>query len=362
MSNGRGGGIYNSFGNDGKPYYGINQGTLGNANLGWETTESWNIGFESSWLDNRIEFDLNMYFSRTYDQIFTRSIPVMIGFTTMSSSMGEVANKGLEMTLRTVNIQNKDWNWTTGLTFWFNRNKLNKLYGEDLNGDGKEDDDIGNNLFIGKSISSIYGYKQIGIVQTDDAEYMKKNGVAAGTPKYADMDGDGVITTEDRHIIGDTSPNFKLNMSNSVSYKNWDLYVMITGTFGGSDYFLGSNRAAFLTSGGSDQFGANSLYVPYWTEENRSNKYPSPTYSGDSYFKGLQSRAYVRLQDVTLSYTFREPWVKKAGINNLKAFISGKNLCTITGWEGGDPESGSTMQSGTYPILTTLSVGLNLSF
>lgn len=359
---GHSGGIYYPFGNSGKPSYGINQNTIGNSNLGWETTEAWNMGFESTWLNSRLFVDVDVYLSKTYDQIFSRSIPVMTGFGSMYSSMGEVKNRGVEATVRTVNIQNKEFNWTTGLTFWLNRNKLVHLYGEDLDGDGKEDDDIGNSLFIGESIHSIFGYEQDGIVQTNDTEYMEANGVSAGTPKYVDKNNDGVINEKDRSVIGNKAPNFKLNLSNTLQYKNWELYVMIAGVFGGNGYYQAGNTNAYITGGDRQWFASNGLYIPYWTEANPSNKYPAATFTGDSYFLGLQNRAYVRLQDVTLSYTFNQPWVKNMGINNFKLFITGKNLATITGWDGGDPETGSTALSQTYPIMTNVSFGLNLSF
>lgn len=359
---GHSGGIYYPFGNSGKPSYGINQSTIGNSDLGWETTEAWNMGFESTWLNSRLFFDVDVYFSKTYDQIFSRSIPVMTGFGSMYSSMGEVKNRGVEATIRTVNIQNKAFNWTSGLTFWLNRNKLVHLYGEDLDGNGKEDDDIGNGLFIGESIHSIFGYEQDGIVQTNDTEYMEANGVSAGTPKYVDKNNDGVINEKDRSIIGNKAPNFKLNLSNTLQYKNWELYVMIAGVFGGNGYYQEGNTNAYITGGDRQWFASNGLYIPYWTEANQSNKYPAATFTGDNYFLGLQSRAYVRLQDVTLSYTFNQPWVKNMGINNFKLFITGKNLATITGWDGGDPETGNTALSDKYPIMTNVSLGLNLSF
>lgn len=362
VANGQSGGIYYSFDNSGKPFYGINQITIGNSNLGWETTEAWNMGFESAWLNSRLFVDLDVYFSKTYDQIFKRTIPVMNGFSSMLSSMGEVKNRGVELTVRSVNMQGKDFNWSTGMTFWLNRDKLVHLYGEDLDGDGKEDDDIGNNLFIGESIHSIFGYEQDGIVQTGDAEYMKANGVTAGSPKYVDRDKNGVINEKDRAVIGNTTPNFKLNLSNTLTYKNWELYVMIAGVFGGGGYFQKENEKAYITCGDRDWFASNGLHVPFWTESNPSNTYPAATFTGDDYFLGLQNRTYVRLQDVTLSYTFDQPWVKKARINNLKLFLTGKNLATFTAWKGGDPESGSTVLSDDYPIMTNVSLGLNFSF
>lgn len=362
VSNGPTGKIYYAFNNSGKPSYGINQLTIGNSDLGWETTEAWNTGFESVWLNNRLFVDMDLYFSKTYDQIFDRTIPVMTGFLKMLSSMGEVKNNGIELTVRSVNIQNKDFNWTTGVTFWRNRDKLVRLYGEDLDGDGKEDDDIGNGKFIGKSIHSIFGYEQDGIVQVTDTKYMEVNGVSAGVPKYVDKNNDGIIDEKDRSVIGNRRPNFKLNLSNTLQYKNWELYVMIAGVFGGNGYFQDENKNAFITSGDRKWFASNGLHIPYWTEENQSNKYPAATFTGDDYFLGLQSRAYIRLQDVTLSYTFNQPWVKKAKINDLKAFITGKNIATITGWDGGDPESGGTMLSKTYPVMTNVSLGFNFNF
>lgn len=361
INNGASGGVRYEFGGS-DIIYGLNQKALGNANLGWETTESWNTGFESAWLGSRLFVDLDLYFSKTTDQIFTRDIPVMTGFKNMKSSMGQVNNRGVELTIRSVNIDTQDWYWTTNLTFWLNRNKLIHLYGEDLDGDGREDDDISNSRFIGKPLGAIYGYLQDGIVQETDVEYMKANGATPGIPKYKDMDNDGVITSADRIILGYSTPNFKLNMSNTITYKNWDLYFMLTGTFGGGGYYQKSNKGAYLTNG-SGRFNTNGIYIPWWTPENKSNEYPAATFNDDGgRFLGLQNRAFVRLQDVTLSYTFREPWVQKVNIQNLKVFFTTKNLFTITKWQGGDPEVGVTVSENTYPVLTSFSLGANISF
>ena len=350
------------FGNNGNILYGMTPGALGNADLGWETTESWNFGFESALLNNRLFVDVDAYFSKTTDQIFERNIPVMTGFEKIKSSMGQIDNRGIEITLRTVNVETSDLRWMTSLTYWINRNKLAHLYGEDLDGDGKEDDDISNSRFIGKPLGAIYGYVQDGIVQETDADYMDKNKVSAGVPKYKDINGDGVIDADDRDILGYAAPNFKLNMSNTVTYKNFDLYVMLTGTFGGNGYYLKSNKEAYMTNG-SGLFNSNSIYIPWWTPENRSNTYPSAVFTGDGgRFQGLQNRGFVRLQDVTLSYTFREKWVKDLNINNLKVFFTAKNLFTITNWEGDDPEVGSIVRENTYPVISSFSFGANISF
>lgn len=350
------------FDNKSDIYYGMVPGTLGNADLGWESTASWNTGFESILLNNRIFFDVDIYFSKTTDQIFERNIPVMTGFKTIKSSLGQIDNSGVELSLRTVNISKPDFTWMTNLTFWLNRNKLTHLYGEDLDGDGKEDDDISNSRFIGKPLGAIYGYVQDGIVQETDTEYMDKNGVSAGVPKYKDITDDGVINAEDREILGYSTPSFRLNMSNTFTYKNFDLYMMLTGTFGGGGYYQKANREAFMTNG-SGLFNSNSIYIPWWTPENKSNVYPSAVFSGDGgRFQGLQSRSFVRMQDVTLSYTFREPWVKDMNIQGLQVFLTAKNLFTITNWEGDDPEVGSVIRENSYPVLTSFSLGANISF
>lgn len=359
---GPGGGIAYPFGNSTIPSFGIKQNTLGNSSLGWETTDSWNFGFESAWLNNRLFVNMDVYLTKTTDQIFNRTIPSMTGFETMASTMGEVSNRGVEIGIRSVNIQNKDWRWDTNLTFWLNRNKLVHLYGEDLDGDGKEDNDLGNNLFIGHSINSIYGYKVAGIVQKDDTEYIQANGATPGNPKYVDMDGNGTIGVEDRTILGSSDPRFRMSLSNTLSWKNLELYLMFTGTFGGNGYYVGENNPAFLAGGGGGGAYSSNMYIPYWTENRPSNKYPAANFSGDGRFKGLQSRAFVRLQDITLSYTFNSAKIKNFGINNLRVFFTGKNLFTITGWKNGDPELGNTILSATYPVSTNLSLGANISF
>lgn len=362
IANGTSGGIRYEYSDaQGKINYGLFQNTLGNSDLGWETTETWNTGFESAWLNNRLFVDFDLYGSQTTNQIFTRNIPVMTGFKTILASMGQVNNSGIELTIRSVNVKTKDLTWNTSVTYWKNSNKLVHLYGEDKNGDGKEDDDISNSLFIGKSLGAIYGFEQDGIVQATDVDYIALTGAAPGAPKYKDLDGVSGITSADRKILGYTMENFKLNMSNTVSYKNFEFYAMVTGTFGGNNYFLKSNTAAYMTSG-TGRFNDNMTSKPYWTPENTSNVYPSAYFTGDGRYQALQSRGFVRVQDVSLAYTFRQPWIKAANINSLKVFISAKNLATKTNWFGGDPEMGTPVRANTFPVPSTYSIGANISF
>jgi TonB-dependent starch-binding outer membrane protein SusC len=346
--------------------YGLVQTTLGNSSLGWEKTAATNFGFESGWLGNRLFVDLDIYFSKTTDQIFLRTIPIMTGFKEQLSSLGQVNNTGVELTVRSVNLQRKDLSWNSELTFWKNNNKLKHLYQEDKNNDGREDDDIANNFFIGRSLGAIYGYQQDGIVQTKDNDYITMTGAAPGAPKYIDLTGDGKIDSDDRTILGFSVENFRLNLSNTVRYKNFDCYLMVSGIFGGNNKYLKSNLFAYMTAG-TGRFNDNTISKPYWTPDNSSNKYPSAYFSGDSRFLGLQSRSYVRIQDLSIAYTFNGAWLKQNHLNGVRIFIAGRNLATFTKWVGGDPETGSSLQVNNddniiLPVATSYSIGANVSF
>ncbi len=362
VANGPSGGYRYEFSDTpGTIYYGLVQSTLGNFDLGWESTSSWNAGFESSWLDNRLSVDFDAYFSKTTNEIVNRSIPVMTGFKTILTSIGQVNNNGVELTIRSVNIQNSNLHWNTELNYWRNRNKIVHLDGSDSNGDGIEDDNVANNWFIGEPIGAIYGYEQDGIVQENDAEYIALTSAAPGSPKYKNLDGVDGITADDRTILGYAEPNFSIGLSNSVGFKNFDLYVMFSGIFGGNDYYMKANQFAYMTSG-TGLFNANLTSKPYWTPENPSNVYTSATFAGDGRFLGLQSRGFLRLQDISLSYTFNQQWVKNANISMLKVFFSAKNVATITNWFGGDPETGTPVRDNTFPVPSTYSLGANISF
>ena len=329
---------------------------IGNPELGWESTTGVNSGLEIGLLKDRIHFELDVYKSQTTDQIFNRTIPIMAnGFERTKATMGQVDNWGVEFTLQTENLKNRDFEWLSMLNFYLNRNKLVDLYG-----DGK--DDIASSLFIGKSLGAIYGYQVIGIVQEEDTEYITANTVYAGFPKYANLDGsvDGVITPDDRTILGYNKENFRMNMSHTLSYKNWTLNALFMGIFSGGGYGMTSNPNAYLTNSGTGR----NLDHPWWTSENRSNLYPTPSFNGNNYTP-LQSYAFIRLQDLSLSYSFRQQVLHNIGISRLRTYISVKNLFTITNWVGGDPENRQTINTynlTTIPLQKTFSFGFNLSF
>lgn len=352
------GGYSYTFGNSSSVSWGQRITSMGNSDLGWESTESVNYGFELGLLKDRIHLEFDGYFAKTTNQIFSRSIPVMInGLTSMYATMGQVNNMGIEINLSTVNLKTRDFMWSSMLTYYLNRNKLKELYG-----DGE--DDITNSLFLNKSLGAIYGYKAIGIVQEDDTEYISANGAVAGDVKFANTDGssDGAITSTDRTILGYTKENFRMSFGNTFKYKNIELYALFTGVFGGNGYGQAKNYYAFRTA--SDVVGDNNLNHGWWTSENKSNKYPRIGYTNGNYTP-LLGYGFVRLQDLSLSYLVPQSMLKRYAIQSLKLYAACKNLFTITGWEGGDPEIQQTLGSGYsygYPLSRTISFGVNLSF
>lgn len=356
ISLGQQGGVSYPFGNTGTVSWGQRYTSLGNPDLAWETTEAYNYGIELAMFSNRINLEVDAYQSKTTGQIFDRQIPVMNnGLTTMKATMGQIDNWGIEANLTTRNLSRKSWDWTSTLVFSMNRNKLAELYG-----DGK--DDISNSLFIGKSLGAIYGYKNIGIVQEDDAGYIAANNAQPGDVMFANIDGsaDGKITAEDRTILGYGKENFRMSLANTVRFKDLELYFLFTGVFGGNGYGKAVNTYAYRSATGV--IYDNMLDHDWWTPENRSNVYPSVGYQ-DGRYTPLQSYGFVRLQDLTLSYTFPRAWLSRLQLSGAKVFFAAKNVFTLTNWVGGDPEIKQTFSgSYGYPLAAMYSFGLNLTF
>ncbi len=347
MNMGRGGGIGYYFGND--LIYGQSLATLGNTELAWETTTSYNLGVEVD-LWKRLHIELDGYGSKTTDQIFTRDIPVMgAGISQMPATMGEIQNWGIEAVVNSTNIQSGDFRWTSGLTFSLNRNKLAELYG-----DGQ--DDVNARLFIGESLGAIYGYEFVGVVQEDDAGYIAANSAHPGDAMYANLDNNEQITLDDRKILGFGKESFRMGLQNTLTYKNFQLYMLLNGIFSTGKYGFARNDMAYLTS---DNFNYhNTLDHPYWTEENPSEIYPSIHYRDDR-FQALQRITFVRLQEVNFSYSFGNELIDKFGVSNLKVFVSGTNLFFIApDWEYSDPEVRSHDRA---QLPRTFTLGINVT-
>jgi len=359
----------------------MNPSSLANETLTWEKTAALNFGIDFSLFDNRVSGNVDVYKSKTTDQLLVRALPIFTGFNSVNANLGEVQNKGIEITVNTVNIKSDGgFRWESGFSFWMNRNKLVHISGLDANGDGKEDDDIVNNLFIGKSLGANYDYTVDGIVQSSDTEYMNRYKTATGTNIFApgdlkirDLNGDGVIDPKDRSIIGYGKENFNFNISNTFMYKNFQLYFSINSIVGGGkNNFFSSTNLRGLYPGATLPTQANWLNNEYWMPDRESNEAPRPNYSNSYGYGFYQSRTFARLQNASLSYTFPKSMTEKLKINDLKVFVSGTNLITLTGWTGLDPANGAQIGGNggssistvntSLPLMRTVSFGLNLGF
>ncbi|MDR2920030.1 MAG: TonB-dependent receptor [Tannerella sp.] len=338
---------------------GVYSNTMANRELKWETTTSFNLGADMNMFNNRISLTLDAYLMNTKDLLIDRSLPVIIGYSNVSSNLGELENKGFELTLNTVNINQQDFSWNSSLVYSTNKNKIKHLYGDmvDILDDHgnvvgqKEADDITNSWFIGQSLDRIWDYKRVGIWQSDEAEDAKKYGKTPGDIKLKDQNNDGVLTpTDDKVFQGYKKPQHKLGLRNDIRYKNLELSFFIRADLG----FYRSNPLYTSTTWIDRR---NILNASYWTEENPGNEYPKlHSNNGSPSFNVWKNSSFVRLQDISLSYNFPSNLLTSLHIERLKVYMNMRNLVTITGWNHWDPES------GTDPMPRFFTLGLNINF
>lgn len=344
--------------------------TLPNPNLKWETTRSVNVGVDFSVLNNRLFGNYEFYVSNTSDLLYNISIPNMNGMVTneITTNIGKLQNIGHEFSITGIPVSTKDFEWTVTANFSTNKNKVKTILGIDADGDGREDDLISSNIFIGKSLDPIYDYNIIGMWQIDD--YRKgliPNGFTYGTYKIEDIDDSGSYTAEkDRKIIGYKDPLYRFSIQNSFKYKDFELNIFINSVQGGSNHYLGQPAKKMQIP---DHLTNNSfIKFDYWTPENPGAKYRQLGFYTASLGEGFSpyvSRSFIRLQELSLSYNVPVGFLKKIHVNRARVFVSASNLFTITNWDGWDPEAeqGLTYDlDGGYPTMKSYTLGLNFEF
>lgn len=356
------------FGDGGTTQTGVYVSTLANKDLTWEQTHGYNIGVDFGFFDSRITGNVDYYISKTKDLLWDLILPSATGFTSIKSNVGEIQNSGLEFVLNIKAVQKEDWNWVLGFNYAKNNNKINHLLGQDNNEDGKEDDLIANGLFIGQSIGSVYTYIKEGIYQIGD---VVPTGFSVGGYKFKDISGpdgipDGKISAEyDRTIIGKAEADYQFGITNTVSYKGFALKFFINSIQGGigknepwndPQGFYGKTSTVLYTNRYND--------IDSWSPTNPDAEYALPGITSPVSFSPYQNRSFIRLQDVSLSYTFDQDLLKKAKISDLRVFASGKNLFTSTKWDGWDPETGAGLEvsNSGLPVMKSFTLGLEVSF
>lgn len=292
---------------------------MANTELGWEKTTQWNFGVDFSFLGGRISGVIDLYTSNTTDLLMQMSIPSVNGYKNTWGNIGETSNHGVDITLNTVNIKTKDFQWTTSTNVSYQKDKIKTL------ANGKEDD-INNNLFIGEAINSLYDYEFGGIWQPEDAEEMAKfnangNNFSAGMIRPVDQNGDYKIdANNDRVIIGNSNPNWVFGMTNSFTYKGFDFSFMLYGRFG------------YKVSTGGEWQGGRYMQrsINYYNENNHHSDYQKPIYNiggGDNYYKlaGYKDGGFLKVRSISLGYTFNKSMIERFGLNSLRVYVQAKN-------------------------------------
>ena len=324
---------------------------LGNPNLEWEKTSSWNFGIDFAVLDKRLSGSIDLYHKKTHDMIMAQRLPNFTGFSSITTNLGEVTNTGFEITLNTKNIETKDFKWGTSLGFSYNKNKIKHLYYE-YDEDGKEMDDTSNGWFIGKPIGEIWYWKTDGIWQVDEAEEAALVNQKPGDPKvvnvYTEDDkilADGtrvpVYNDKDRVYQGTTQPPIYWNMRNDFQYKDFTFSFSMYSYMGHKS--LSGNWLNNDNSGSMFTQTCNTYKKEYWTPENPTNEYARLNAVGPSGVTGIQklyNRSFVRVDNITLGYTIPRDITNKWGIQRVHVTAGINNAFTIDSWEYGDPETG----------------------
>lgn len=344
---------YYVFGDGAPSSLGIYPSNISNADLKWETTYIANLGLDFSVLNGRIGGTIEAYHMRTDDLLVERSLPSMTGYASVWTNLGRVDNKGIEVTLNTINLKSGKFQWSTDIVFSTNKNKIVSLYGVDADGDGKEDDDIGNRWFIGKPIDVFYDYIYDGIYQKGET---MPTGFDPGFAKFRDLNGDGALTAaEDRSIVGQAQPKLRWGITNTFTYADFQLSIFINAMTGWLGVF---NEMDYNFDSVDPMRPSNMIDADWWTEDNPNARRPSLVYKrsvlGHNWYV---SRDFIRIQDLSLAYNLPQSLLKKTKISSLGIYASAKNLATFTDWQGTNPE---TITS--FPISRSFAIGLRASF
>ena len=352
---------------------------LPNRNLTWATVEKLNLGIDFSVLNNRINGSFDIYSGRTTNMLVARSAPYLSGFNNVNDNVGLVTNRGIELTLNTVNINGNGDNtfrWESNFIFDTNENKLVSLFGPDY--EGNEADDVANAvsygresyyaLMVGRPLGAAYDLKKLGVFN-DQAEidaHKVQPDAKPGDLKFEDYNGDGKIDADDRQYLGSPDPLFTLNFGNTLRWKNFSLYFNFRWAQGDKTHFIGLDPYAFNPNMGS---GAQLARVKPWTPDNHTQEFARYGYTNTLDYQYWNSRTYLKLKDLVFSYTIPGKALQRAGISNLRCYFAATDLFTITNWSGIDPETGGTIAAGASSsrfgsngAYKTFTFGVNLTF
>jgi len=349
-----------AFGDERAELYGFGT-TIGNKELGWEKTHAVDLGVDVAMFNNRVNLTVDLYNSNTSDVLLKRTIATISGGAERTKpfdvyqNIAKTNNKGIELTLNTVNVERGGFRWTSTLTFSRNSEKITELF------DGLDKIiNATNKLVVGYPIKSYYGYKKIGIWQQDEAALAATFNKKPGEIKVEDYNEDGKIDANDQHVVGSQVPKWFGGFNTTLTYKGVDLTAAFIMRWGQTI------MAEFL--GRYDPEGVNNgpAYLQYWTPTNPTNDYPAPGYSAtaEEYFSTLNyvDGSYFKFRTLTLGYTLPRKYAQRISLEKLRVYATGNNLFTAAKShliQHYDPERGGSEKQ---PLSKQLIVGINLEF
>lgn len=339
---------------------GIAPSQLANPDLKWETTRQFDIGLSGTLIKQRLNFAFDYYNKYTYDLLLAQPVPLLSGFSSVYSNVGEMSNKGVELLLNSTNVRTKDFSWQTTFTISHNRNIVEKL----LTPITASYDMY--RIQQGYPLYSIYAYNELGV----DPQ--------TGNVIDEDVNKDGKITSDDQKIVGNIWPKFEGAFKNTFSFKGIDVNLNFVYKDGNKVY---NYTRYFLETGGRRGVSraVQKSALNYWKKPGDVGVLPRPSSlsnpDGSFNYVGFSSRfledaSYIRLRDVTIGYNFPERLISRLRLSNARIYLTGSNLFVLTKYSGPDPEannsgdSGSTVQGldfNTTPQPKTVVLGLNLT-
>ncbi|WP_455638196.1 SusC/RagA family TonB-linked outer membrane protein [Parabacteroides sp.] len=355
----------------------INTSSAENKSLKWETTEQYNVGLDMGFFNNRLSVTVDGYFKKTKDLLMKVKMPLYTGFSSGQQNIGAIQNRGFEIDLTSHNLTG-DFVWDTKFNIAMNRNKVLDV-GD--NGDifitsSKPMGSVSENDYAiireGEALGSLFGYKYIGVLQEGET-YAPQPNSKPGDPKFEDVNGDGVIDSEDRTIIGHANPDVIFGLTNNFNWKGFDLSIFFQGSIG-NDLLNMTNMNL--------EWKRTTDALKRWTKDNPSTEFPRngfyySQYGGYINDHFVENASFLRLKNVTLGYTI--PFKKV--VSSCRVYVSAENLFTITGYSGWDPEvdtkaneaakdngaiqtanAGAGLDFNSYPSMRTFTVGLNITF
>ncbi len=347
--------------------------SIGNENLQWEKTAEFDLGLSFGLFSNRITVDADAYIKKTQALLLNAPLPETSGFNSVYKNIGKLQNEGIELSLNTINVKSTDFTWSTNFNISFLRNKILQL--------GSSNDDIFLNpaflsqfllMRVGNPAGQFWGYKVLGTWSSNEAVQAAKYGLLPGDLKLWDKNGDGVVNSADKTILGKSTPDGYGTFSNDFRYKGFDLAIELQFNYG--------NQIMNLTRhSGQDRTGQANSYATVlnaWTPSHQNTNIAEDRpayvrYQTEIYSTKVESGSFIRARAVTLAYNFPAAVTSRLKMSRLRLYAQAQNLFLITKYTGYDPETstynGSSnftegIQFYDYPKPRTFLVGLNASF